>query len=296
MSRIFDNYIMVDWSAASKPNTGNDSIWIGVFKRDVRLQLRFEYFNPPTRIAAYEKLLELLHAFAKRDDKTLLGFDFGLGYPQGTAKALKLDGAPHKALYDFLSREIKDKPDNSNNRFSVAAMMNRIISGTAFPFWGCPPRDVLKTLQPKKTVPHTNDTLAEMRICDLAAKATSPVWKLYSPGSVGSQTLTGIPYVNKILNEISGAKLFPFDIGFKPIDKGDLDDVSVVITEIYPSMLKTKAIDGETKDLTQVRAIGEYFATLDDNDKLGSLFGGLAKIDENQKLAIESEEGWVLGF
>jgi hypothetical protein len=296
MSRIFDNYIMVDWSAASKPNTGNDSIWIGVFKRDVRLQLRFEYFNPPTRIAAYDKLQELLGAFSKRDDKTLLGFDFGLGFPSGTAAALKFEDMPQKAIYNYLSREIKDKPDNSNNRFSVAAMMNRIISGTAFPFWGCPPRDVLTTLQPKKTISHTDKTIAEMRICDLAAKASSSVWKLYSPGSVGSQTLTGIPYVNLLLKNVAGAKLFPFDTGLRPLDKNDLDGVNVIITEIYPSMLKTKPIDGEAKDLTQVRAIGEYFAALDDADKLGNLFGGLAKIDETQKIAIESEEGWVLGF
>ena len=34
MARLFNAYVIVDWSAASKPNTGADSVWIGVLKRD----------------------------------------------------------------------------------------------------------------------------------------------------------------------------------------------------------------------------------------------------------------------
>ena len=41
MPRLFSAYVIVDWSAASKPNTGADSVWIGVLKRDVRFRLTF---------------------------------------------------------------------------------------------------------------------------------------------------------------------------------------------------------------------------------------------------------------
>jgi hypothetical protein len=34
--RLFSAYVIVDWSAAAKPTTGADSIWIGVLKRDIR--------------------------------------------------------------------------------------------------------------------------------------------------------------------------------------------------------------------------------------------------------------------
>ncbi len=34
MSRLFSAYVIVDWSAAAKPTTGADSIWIGVLKRE----------------------------------------------------------------------------------------------------------------------------------------------------------------------------------------------------------------------------------------------------------------------
>ncbi|MDO9246908.1 MAG: cobalamin biosynthesis protein CbiG, partial [Phenylobacterium sp.] len=42
MSRLFSAYVIVDWSAAAKPSTGADSVWIGVAKRDVRFRLTFE--------------------------------------------------------------------------------------------------------------------------------------------------------------------------------------------------------------------------------------------------------------
>ena len=35
MPRLFSAYVIVDWSAAAKPTTGADSIWIGVLKRDL---------------------------------------------------------------------------------------------------------------------------------------------------------------------------------------------------------------------------------------------------------------------
>ena len=35
MARLFNAYVIVDWSAASKPTTGADSIWVGVLKREL---------------------------------------------------------------------------------------------------------------------------------------------------------------------------------------------------------------------------------------------------------------------
>ena len=62
MARLFDSYVMVDWSAASKPTTGKDSIWIGVYARDARLRLTFRATNPATRSAAVEELTDILQS------------------------------------------------------------------------------------------------------------------------------------------------------------------------------------------------------------------------------------------
>jgi hypothetical protein len=164
MSRLFDDYVMVDWSASAKPATGADSIWVGVLKRDVRLQLRFEAHNPPTRKEAEALISRTLDELTRRGDRVLVGFDFPLGYPQGTAAALKLSATPAwAAMHAYIAREMKDKADNANNRFQLAAMMNRTISGGPFPFWGCPPRDALSTLSTKKARPHGPDDVPEHR-------------------------------------------------------------------------------------------------------------------------------------
>jgi hypothetical protein len=295
MSRLFDNYVMVDWSAAAKPATGADSIWVGVHRRDVRLQLRFESHNPSTRKAALDLLTSILAEFDKRGDRTLIGFDFPLGYPQGTAAALKFDGAPWSAMHAFLTKEIKDKPDNANNRFQVAAMMNRLISGGPFPFWGCPPRDVLTTLQSKKGRAHGEGDVPEHRRAELAAKGASPIWKLYTAGSVGSQALMGIPIVKKLRDARPDARIWPFETGYQALTRDDLEGVKIVLAEIYPSLVKSAPVVGEVKDLTQVRVLGEHFAALDDAGKLSPAFGPAKGLDEAAIEAIATEEGWILG-
>ena len=45
MRRLFDAYIMVDWSAASKPVTGVNSIWVGVLAKDARFKFQFKTVN-----------------------------------------------------------------------------------------------------------------------------------------------------------------------------------------------------------------------------------------------------------
>jgi hypothetical protein len=295
MSRLFDNYVMVDWSAAAKPATGADSIWIGALRRDVRLQLRFEAQNPPTRAAAHDALVALLAEFDKRGDRTLVGFDFPLGFPAGTAAALKLDGPAWAAMHGFLAKSIKDKPDNSNNRFQVAAMMNRMISGGPFPFWGCPPRDALTTLQPKKGRAHTEADVPEHRLTEATAKGASPVWKLYTAGSVGSQALMGIPVVRRLRAARPDARVWPFETGWQALDAAALDGVKVVMAEIYPSLVAARPGPGEVKDLAQVRAIGEHLAALDEAGKLAPAFGPPKGATEAMIAAVATEEGWILG-
>src|SRR5262249_24194804 len=103
--RLFQAYVMVDWSAAAKPTTGPDSIWIGVTKGNGRFQMAFEPHNPATRADA-EKLLEaILDDLKRKSERALVGFDFPLNFPRGTAAALNLAGEPWKAVLDFVAKE-----------------------------------------------------------------------------------------------------------------------------------------------------------------------------------------------
>jgi hypothetical protein len=297
VARLFNAYVIVDWSAAAKPNTGADSVWIGVLKRDVRFRLAFESFNPPTRAEAEKKLTSLLEDLKKKNERTLLGFDFPLGFPRGFASALNLAGEhPWRAAWDQLDKMVKDKADNTNNRFGVASEINRRLTGGPFPFWGCPPRDTLTTLQPKKTREHGPGDLPELRHAEVAAKGASSIWKLYYNGSVGGQAILGIPVVRRLkLARGDAMKIWPFETGFKTLTEADLEGVDVVAGEVYPSLIKTQPMPGEVKDQAQVRATAEHFARLDEAGKLGPVFGHSNAAPADLVVDAETEEGWILG-
>lgn len=298
MARLFNAYVIVDWSAASKPTKGADSIWIGVFKRDVRFRMAFEAHNPATRAEAETLIAGLLDDRAKRSERALIGFDFNLGFPRGLAAGLKLpaETPPWLAVWNQLHRMVKDKADNTNNRFGVGSEINRRLTGGPFPFWGVPPKDALTTLQPKKQRPHGPGDIPEFRHAELAAKGTSPVWKLYYQGSVGGQSILGVPMVRRLkLARGDAFKVWPFETGWKALGEADLAGVDVVAAEVYPSMYKGAALPGEVKDATQVRVTAEHFLRLDEAGKLGALFAPAKGTAADVVVDAEREEGWILG-
>ena len=298
MARLFNAYVIVDWSAASKPTTGSDSIWVGVLKRDVRFRMAFESHNPPTRAAAETLIAGILDDRAKRSERTLLGVDFNLGFPRGLAVALKLpeETPPWLAVWNQIDRMVKDKADNTNNRFGVGSEINRRITGGPFPFWGVPPKDALTTLQPKKQRAHGPGDIPEFRHAELAAKGSSPVWKLYYQGSVGGQAILGIPVVRRLkLARGEAFKVWPFETGWKALTEADLAGVDVLAAEVYPSLLDPKPLPGEAKDLAQVRAVAEHFAKQDEAGKLGAMFGPAKDTAADVVVDAEREEGWILG-
>jgi hypothetical protein len=292
MQRLFQAYVMIDWSAAAKPATGADSIWIAVLKRNVRFQMSFEAHNPPTRAEAETLLNSILDDLKRKSERALVGFDFPFAFPRGTAAALKLPGEPWRAMLDFVARETKDKPTNVNNRFQVGAKMNRLMTGGPFPFWGAPERDAQATLSTKRPREHGPDDLPEFRIGEQAIKGPTPIWKLYYQGSVGGQALTGLPVIKR-LRDTRAVKLWPFETGWKPLAPADLDGLDAVLAEIYPSMFGAKPTGREVKDEAQVRAACERFNALDEKGQLAALFGP-AK-DDARREVVEREEGWILG-
>ena len=302
MARLFGAYVMADWSAASKPKTGKDSVWIGVLKRDVRFRLTFEGFNPPTRSAAEAQLRTILADLKRRGDKALIGFDFPLGYPEGTAAKLKLKGAPPwRAMWDFLGKEVRDKADNTNNRFQVAAKMNRLMTDEARPFWGAPANDAQRWLSSTKPASHGPDLPPLLRRTEQATKAggkagAKSVWQIFGNGTVGSQAIVGVPAAKRLVDELGerGA-VWPFTTGWRALTPEDVRPVDSVVVEIYPSTFPAKPEAGEVLDQAQVRAAAEHFAKLDEAGKLGAAFAPAKGMDDAAVEAVEREEGWILG-
>ena len=293
MPRLFDAYVIVRWSAASKAAAGADSVLIGLVRRDVRFRNTYSSQSAATRAEGEKKLLAILEDLAKRGEKVLLGLDFPLGLPRGLAAGLKLTGEPWQAVWNQLDRMVKDKPDNTNNRFGVGAEINRRLTGGPFPFWGCPPRDALTTLQPKRTREHEAGDLPEMRLTETRVKGAPSIWKLYYNGSIGGQAILGVPMVKRLKAKYGDElKAWPFETGF---GAPDLSGVRIVAAEVFTAGAETKPAAGESKDQTEIRAYAEQIARLDEGGKLAPLFGAPKDLAEAGIEIARSEEGWILG-
>ena len=292
MSRLFNAYVMVDWSAAATPKVGKDSIWIGVLKRDVRFRLAFEAHNPATRDEAMKVLRAVFAELRRKGERMLVGFDFPLGFPAGTAKALKLKDPTWTGLWAFLAKDLVDKPTNVNNRFAVANKMNRLMTDQARPFWGAPPKDVQTWLSATKPADGKDD-LPPLRAAEKIAKAKS-VWQLSGAGAAGGQALVGIPRVKALVEEFAGAaKVWPFETGWRTLTEADLAGVQAIFAEVYPTLYDARPDAGEILDRAQVRTTAEHFAKLDEQGKLGELFG--PRTAKASPEVVEAEEGWILG-
>lgn len=305
MARLFNAYVMVDWSAAQAPKTGRDSIWIGVSKRDSRFRQTFEAHNPPTRAAAEALLGEVMTDLERKNDRALVGFDFPLGYPRGTAAAAKLkmpEGAtPQRAMWSFLAANVVDKADNTNNRFSIAARLNRLITDEARPFWGAPPRDAQRWLSSTKPA-DASGGLPPLRHAEVATQGrgkagAKSVWQLMGAGSVGGQAIMGVPAAARLAKRLGPrAAVWPFDTGWKALTAADLDGKEAVIVEIYPALAAVQPEPGEVPDRAQVRTLCEHFERLDAQGKLGAAFAAPKGTSPEMIAEVEGEEGWILGL
>ena len=304
MTSLFDSYIMVDWSASSTPVKGANSIWIGHLQWGRNDASLYRSVNPHTRHAAFREIKFILTEMQRRGARTLLGFDFALGYPAGTADALGLDvgdAAPWQQLFRLLTDRIEDSNTNRNNRFAVASDLNRQISNGAHPFWGVPPQQTTPFLkagkgnfdQPGSPQQHR---LTEAWIRQHFRGSPKSVWQLAYTGSVGSQSLMGIPVLETLRSEIPNTQLWPFETGLRSLHQEDVPPGSTLIAEIYPSILNPSLREGDVLDSAQVRALTYHFSQADQAGRLSTAFSGDNSLSARKRAQIEQEEGWILAI
>ncbi len=265
---MFDRVVIVDWSAANAPSPARpskDAIWIGVADA---AGVTTQYHR--TRHSAELAISRMIDGHAR----LLIGCDFPFGYPQGFAE--RLTGQPRAdAVWQWLAAHITDNATNANNRFHVAAAINRGMGGRG-PFWGCPATVQIDGLTARKLVDYAALGLAERRQVETKVPRAQPVWKLYTTGSVGSQALVGLPMVHRLATA-HGMVVWPF-----------ADPARVTLAEVYPSLLaRAVARDaGTIKDEVQVRLLARALFALAQAGRLGPLFD----VPDAAR-----EEGWILG-
>ena len=92
------------------------------------------------------------------------------------AARLGLSGPPWRALWGEIADRIEDHADNRNNRFEVAAALNRRLSGDGFPFWGHHPAHDFAGLGRFRPGGYGDGGLAELRLTDGWITGPQPVW------------------------------------------------------------------------------------------------------------------------
>ena len=325
---LFDRYVMVDWSAASSPRRGRDSIWIA--QRAAATHASHDSHDPvnvPTRAAAMQLLTDLVTSAP--NERVLIGVDFTCGYPHGAAEVIcdgEIGSDRHRAtwadVWRWMATHISDAPDNRNDRFDVAAQLNERISarvGVA-PFWGYPGRertDALPRTRPQVWAPappsagdddvgdHADQmrgagfNVAEFRIAEQRVQARGlrpfPAWQLAYPGSVGSQMMLGMHHVERWRHQPDlkdRVRIWPFETGIG-IESAHIEPGMVLVAELWPSMFDIDRSRHDVLDAAQVADVVDRLAEADANSTLADWFA--PDLTPAERTVVLSEEGWTLG-
>lgn len=275
----FDRVAILDWSSASKPKKGKDSIWIGTTSQHVT-----DAENFATRALASTHLETIITEAIERNERLLLGVDFSLGFPHGFGATLTGSQEPF-AIWAWLEDHISDDPSNQHNLREVASEANQHFPNEG-PFWGNASKVDVPGLPRKK--PIYDGALSEFRATEQTAQAEGlnpkSCWQLAGAGAVGAQSLVGIAMLQSLRKKFGKAlNIWPYDTG----------GTQVTVAEVYPAMLSkdVSALCARTKmvpDEAQVRLLSQALWRLSDQGKLENLF--------HVTDSATKREGWILGL
>ena len=273
----FDVILVADWSSAASPSPARpsaDAIWIGEWHPGG--EVRSSYHR--TRAEAEAGIRQRLDHEVAGGRRVLFGLDFAFGYPAGFAAALT--GHAHAfAVWDWLEAEIRDGPDNANNRFEVADRINARFPGVG-PFWGRPEgQDYLHL--PAQDVREGHGLPLRRPTEDAAEGQPKSVFQIAYRGAVGGQTLVGMPMLARLRRRYEGR------LGVWPFEDHALDR-QIVLAEVYPSLIPVTPGEGEVRDDLQVRTLAAALGRLQRDGYLAAVFAAA----RGEAL---HEEGWILG-
>jgi hypothetical protein len=274
---LFDRVIVVDWSAANLPTSPTNranAVWIGCHDAEGGAE-----WHHRTRAGAEAQLVTLIDTARAEGLRVLIGFDFAMGYPAGFAARLTGETTA-QSVWRWLSGAITDL-ENRNNRFEVATRINAMFPEGPGPFWSHPIGQSWPGLPFRRTgIDYAALGLSETRAAEAAVPRAKSPWMLFNPGSVGSQSLLGLPMIHR-LSQVQGVSVWPFAA----------PDAPVVLAEVYPSLLAGPVAilanaEGLTADQAQVRLLSRALYQLARADRLAPLFDAPPEA---------AEEGWILG-
>jgi precorrin-8X/cobalt-precorrin-8 methylmutase len=285
-NQIFDELTVIDWSSASRPVVGKDSIWI-VSKISGRTCLS----NPPTRAQAGKEIDSVIRA-TNVNHSRLIAIDVSLGLPSPFEEIIGASGTSWRDTWNLVNSKVSDTADNSNNRFLAGSSLNALLGQGPGPFWGHPNGRTYADLHATRpNFPWGNRNIPEFRLCEQLMRskklAIQSTWKLAYPGSVGGQFLMAVPWITALKERHPHIKIWPFETGFGTRPKnGD-----IWVAEIWPSEFP-RLFQHEVKDADQVVSVLSYLSECNSSGVMKALLHG--PVDLLSAEIAQRVEGWPI--
>lgn len=285
--RLFDVFIAVDFSGSKDPRQQKKHI---AFAED---PLPPSILPPLTRSDAVSYLVERLHHHGSRGKRVLCGFDFQYSFPRGFWHALTDLPETWAEMIRGISEgvsglpSISEEPESNARQWADAA--NKRIScrmGIAIgPFWGPHFSQAKNPHFPFSQACFQEKRLVDQRVKNIHLKNSQPIFKVGGGGSVGLQSLCGIPCLSRIRTDCLRQNV---PLCFWPFDGWELRGYRHVLVEWYPAIQNR----GPKGDANDAHACVEWARANDEEGTLSHYFTPTLSDSEKAQVAFE---GWILG-
>lgn len=289
---LFDVFIAVDFSGSKDPRQQRKHIAFAETEHSL-LTPRVEDELKFTRSDAVSHLMERLHYHDSRGKRVLCGFDFQYSFPTGfwhTLTSLQETWAEMtRGISEGVSGlpPISEEPESNARQWADAA--NKRIShrtGIAIgPFWGAHFSQATNPHFPFSQACFQEKRLVDQRVRNIHLKNIQPIFKIGGGGSVGLQSLCGIPYLSRIRADCSQQNV---PLRFWPFDGWELTDYRHVLIEWYPAIHNRGTKSDKNDASACVRWAGE-------RDEEGTLSHYFTPTISDSERAQSTFEGWILG-
>ncbi len=283
---IFDVYVAVDFSGSKDSGRQKSSIVVAEATQGAVTEVQKDRF---TRFEAVLHFLQRIFHYNSKGKRVLCGFDFCYAFPRGFWPAL----TGRSEAWDDIIRDlaegvpqlpaIVEKPEPNAREWADIAnkKLARSLQLGMGPFWG-PNFDQAK--DPR--FPYSKAPFREYRLAEQRGPGFKPIFKIGGQGSVGLQSLCGMPYLHQIKTTCTQQKA---PLHCWPFDGWDPEGSAHCLVEWYPALYN----DEPKSHVSDALACVNWAMQLDEKDELRKYFVPDLTQAEKQQAEIE---GWVIGI
>lgn len=282
---LFDVYIAIDFSGSRDLARQKSSIAFAETERGSSPGVEKDRFS---RFDVVLYLLQRILHHTSKGKRVLCGFDFSYSFPQGFGHGVtnlpENWGDMVRGMANGVANlpAIVEKPESNARKWAetVNSRIARNLGTRAGPFWG---PGFSQSTNPG--FPFSKAPFGEYRLVERRPPGFKPIFQIGGVGSVGLQSLCGIPYLFHLRTTCAQQKVslhcWPFD-GWEP------EGSTAVLVEWYPALYNQGSKSHESDALACVT----WAKDLDEREELRPYF--LPDLSDSEK-AQAAIEGWVLG-